>query len=56
MILGTPHVARQMWALTARELQRVQERSLVLIKSAEERVAGFLRKWRTAWPAAEQSS
>jgi CRP/FNR family nitrogen fixation transcriptional regulator len=35
-------VARQMWALTARELQRVQEHSLVLIKSAEERVAGFL--------------
>jgi CRP/FNR family transcriptional regulator, nitrogen fixation regulation protein len=35
-------VTRQMWALTARELQRVQEHSLVLIKSAEERVAGFL--------------
>ena len=35
-------VARQMWALTARELDRVQEHSLVLIKSAEERVAGFL--------------
>jgi len=35
-------VARQMWELTARELARVQEHSLVLIKSAEERVAGFL--------------
>jgi CRP-like cAMP-binding protein len=35
-------VARQMWELTARELHRVQEHSLVLIKSAEERVAGFL--------------
>ena len=35
-------IARQMWALTAHELQRVQEHSLVLIKSAEERVAGFL--------------
>ena len=35
-------VARQMWGLTARELHRVQEHSLVLIKSAEERVAGFL--------------
>jgi CRP/FNR family transcriptional regulator, nitrogen fixation regulation protein len=35
-------VARQMWTLTARELHRVQEHSLVLIKSAEERVAGFL--------------
>src|SRR5215831_6556683 len=35
-------IARQMWTLTARELARVQEHSLVLIKSAEERVAGFL--------------
>src|SRR5262249_18899857 len=35
-------VARQMWELTARELRRVQEHSLMLIKSAEERVAGFL--------------
>ena len=35
-------VARQMWDLTARELHRFQEHSLVLIKSAEERVAGFL--------------
>jgi CRP-like cAMP-binding protein len=39
---GDNDVARQMWALTARELQRVQEHSLVLIKSAQERVAGFL--------------
>jgi CRP/FNR family nitrogen fixation transcriptional regulator len=35
-------IARQLWMLTVRELQRVQEHSLVLIKSAEERVAGFL--------------
>jgi CRP/FNR family nitrogen fixation transcriptional regulator len=35
-------VARQMWALTARELQCVQDHILVLIKSARERVAGFL--------------
>jgi CRP/FNR family nitrogen fixation transcriptional regulator len=35
-------IARQMWELTACELRRVQEHSLVLIKSAEERVAGFL--------------
>ena len=35
-------VARQMWDLTARELQRTQDRILVLIKSAQERVAGFL--------------
>ncbi len=35
-------VARQMWELTARELHRAQGRMLVLIKSAQERVAGFL--------------
>src|SRR5262245_1962089 len=35
-------VAGQMWELTARELQRVQKHSLSLIKTAEERVAGFL--------------
>jgi CRP-like cAMP-binding protein len=35
-------MARQMWELTARELQRAQGRMLVLIKSAQERVAGFL--------------
>jgi CRP/FNR family transcriptional regulator, nitrogen fixation regulation protein len=35
-------VARQMWDLTARELHRLQEHSMVLIKNAEERVAGFL--------------
>ena len=35
-------IAQQMWALTARELQRVQDHIMVLIKSARERVAGFL--------------
>ena len=35
-------VARQMWALTARELHRAQEHNLILIKNAQERVAGFL--------------
>ena len=35
-------LSRQLWTLTVRELQRVHEHSLVLIKSAEERVAGFL--------------
>lgn len=35
-------LARQLWTLTVRELQRVQQHSLVLIKNAEERVAGFL--------------
>jgi CRP/FNR family transcriptional regulator, nitrogen fixation regulation protein len=35
-------VAHQMWAFTARELQRVQAHMLLLIKSAQERVATFL--------------
>jgi CRP-like cAMP-binding protein len=35
-------VARQLWTLTGRELQRVQHQSLLLIKSAQERVASFL--------------
>ncbi len=35
-------VARQLWASTAAELDRAQARLLLLIKSAQERVAGFL--------------
>jgi CRP/FNR family nitrogen fixation transcriptional regulator len=35
-------LAKQLWTLTARELKRMHEHSMVLIKSAEERVAGFL--------------
>jgi len=35
-------LSRHMWMLTVRELERVQQHSVVLIKSAEERVAGFL--------------
>ncbi len=36
------NLGRQLWMLTVRELQRVQQHSLALIKSADERVAGFL--------------
>jgi len=35
-------VARQLWATTGRELQRMQDHILLLIKTAQERVAGFL--------------
>jgi CRP/FNR family transcriptional regulator, nitrogen fixation regulation protein len=35
-------VARQLWALTADELRRVQDHILLLIKTAQERVVGFL--------------
>ncbi len=35
-------VARQLWTFTARELQRAQNHTLLLIRSAQERVACFL--------------
>jgi CRP-like cAMP-binding protein len=35
-------IARELFLLTARELQRARERILLLVKSAQERVAGFL--------------
>lgn len=35
-------VARQLWALTGQELKRVQDHILLLIKTAQERVASFL--------------
>ena len=35
-------VARQLWEMTARELHRANDHMLLLIKSAEERVASFL--------------
>jgi CRP/FNR family transcriptional regulator, nitrogen fixation regulation protein len=34
--------ANQLWTMTSRELQRVQDHVLLLIKSAQERVASFL--------------
>jgi CRP/FNR family nitrogen fixation transcriptional regulator len=40
---GRDHdVARELWTMTSCELKRVQEHILLLIKTAEERVAGFL--------------
>jgi CRP-like cAMP-binding protein len=35
-------VARQLWTLTGDELRRVQDHILLLVKTAQERVAGFL--------------
>jgi CRP-like cAMP-binding protein len=35
-------VARELWRWTSRELRRVQDHSLLLIKTAQERVAAFL--------------
>jgi len=42
-LAGKDHdVARQLWTLTGSELRRVQDHILLLIKSAQERVAAFL--------------
>ncbi len=39
---GNASIAQQLFALTGRELRRVQDHVLLLIKNAKERVAGFL--------------
>ena len=44
-------VARQLWAVTGRELQRVQDHILLLIRSAQERVACFLLEMAARIPA-----
>lgn len=45
------NVARELWALTSRELQRVQDHILLLIKTAQERVAAFLLEMASRVPA-----
>jgi len=47
-------VARQLWAMTATELQRVQDHILLLIKTAQERVAGFLLEMAKRSPAGNE--
>jgi CRP-like cAMP-binding protein len=47
-------VARELWSVTSRELERVQEHLTVLVKSAEERVAGFLLELAKRAPGAIQ--
>jgi len=37
-----PHIARQLWGMAAVELQRAQDHTMLLVKSAQERVADFL--------------
>jgi CRP-like cAMP-binding protein len=44
-------VARELFALTGHELQRVQDRVLLLVKSAQERVASFLLEMAQRGPA-----
>jgi CRP-like cAMP-binding protein len=40
-------VAHQLWTMTAGELQRAQDHIMLLIKTAQERVAGFLLEMST---------
>jgi len=44
-------VAQQLWAMTARELHRAQNHMLLLIKSAQERVAAFLLEMAERLPS-----
>ena len=44
-------VARQLWTLTGRELRRVQDHIVLLIKTAQERVVGFLLEMAARVPA-----
>jgi CRP/FNR family nitrogen fixation transcriptional regulator len=45
-------VARRLWTVTGYELQRVQDHILLLVKSAQERVAGFLLEMAQRFPGA----
>jgi CRP/FNR family nitrogen fixation transcriptional regulator len=44
-------VAQQLWTLTGRELRRVQDHIVLLIKTAQERVVGFLHEMAARMPA-----
>jgi CRP-like cAMP-binding protein len=46
-------VARELWTLTGRELARVQEHVVLLVKTAQERVAGFLLEMADRRPAGD---
>jgi CRP/FNR family transcriptional regulator, nitrogen fixation regulation protein len=45
-------VAQQLWTVSGRELQRAQDHVMLLIKSAQERVAGFLVEMAKRAPGA----
>ncbi len=47
-------VARELWAMTANELQRAQDHIMLLIKTAQERVAGFLLEMASRNPGSNE--
>jgi len=49
-----PGVARQLWNQTAGELQRMQDHVMLLVKSAQERVASFLLQMAQRIPGANE--
>jgi CRP/FNR family transcriptional regulator, nitrogen fixation regulation protein len=49
-----PAVSRQLWNLTACELQKMQDHVMLLIKSAQERVVSFLLQMARRMPAANE--
>jgi CRP/FNR family nitrogen fixation transcriptional regulator len=46
-------VARELWTMTGQELARVQEHILLLVKTAQERVVGFLFEMAARRPAGD---
>jgi CRP/FNR family nitrogen fixation transcriptional regulator len=49
-----PAVSRKLWDLTACELQKMQDHVMLLIKSAQERVASFLLQMAQRMPVANE--
>lgn len=47
-------VARKLWTMTASELQRTQDHIMLLIKTARERVAGFLLEMAARAPSGNE--
>ena len=47
-------MSRQLWNLTAGELQKMQDHVMLLIKNAQERVASFLLQMAKRMPAANE--
>jgi CRP/FNR family nitrogen fixation transcriptional regulator len=48
------NIARMLWTITAAELQRTQDHVMLLIKTAQERVAGFLLDMAARSPTCDE--
>jgi CRP/FNR family transcriptional regulator, nitrogen fixation regulation protein len=54
LVARDSQTANELWRLTSRELGRVQDHALLLIKSAEERVASFLIEMARRSPSGDE--